>query len=66
MLKLEGKLIVSSNWIYQINHAANGSMEKFKARFMTRIFSQKEGVDYEETFAHVSRYTSIKVVMSIA
>ena len=29
-------------------------------------FSQKEGVDYEETFAPVSKYNSIRAVMSIA
>jgi hypothetical protein len=29
-------------------------------------FSQREGVDYEETFAPVARYTSIRVVISIA
>jgi hypothetical protein len=29
-------------------------------------FSQVEGVDYDETFAPVARYTSIRVVISIA
>jgi hypothetical protein len=32
---------------------------------MARGFSQKEGIDYEETFAHVERYTSIRVVIAI-
>jgi hypothetical protein len=41
------------------------SIEKFKARFVARGFSQKEGVDYEETFAPVARYTSIRAVMSL-
>ena len=29
-------------------------------------FSQKEGIDYEETFAHVARYTSIRAIMALA
>ena len=33
---------------------------------MARGFSQKEGIDYEETFALVSRYTSIKTIMALA
>ena len=33
---------------------------------MTRGFSQVEGVDYEETFAPVARYTSIRSIISIA
>jgi hypothetical protein len=61
----EGKSIVSSKWLYKIKHATDGSIEKFKVRFMARGFSQKEGVDYEETFAPVTRYTSIRAVMSL-
>ena len=45
--KLEGKSVVSSKWIYNIKHAADGSIEKYKARFVARGFSQKEGFDYE-------------------
>lgn len=61
----KGKSIVTSRWVYKINHVANGNIEKFKAKFMARGFSQKEGVDYEETFAPVTKYTSIIVVMSL-
>ena len=54
--RLEGKSVVTSKWIqYKIKHAADGSIEKYKARFVARGFSQKEGIDYEETFAHVAR-----------
>jgi hypothetical protein len=62
----EGKSVVSSRWLYKIKHVADGSIEKFKVRFVVRGFSQKEGVDYEETFSPVTRYASIRVVISIA
>ena len=62
----EGKSVVTSKWIYKIKHAADGSIEKYKARFVARGFSQKEGIDYEETFALVARYTSIRVIMALA
>jgi hypothetical protein len=44
----QGKLVVTSKWIYKIKHATDGSVEKFKARFVARCFSQKEGIDYDE------------------
>ena len=64
--KPEGKSIVTSKWIYKIKHAADGSVEKHKERFVARDFSQKEGIDYEETFAHVARYTSIRSALALA
>jgi hypothetical protein len=56
---------VSSRYLYKIKHAVDDSIEKFKARFMARGFSQKEGVYYEETFSLVAMYTSIRVVISL-
>jgi hypothetical protein len=60
------KSVVSSKWIYKIKHAANGSVENFKEIFVARGFTQKEGIDYEETFSPVSRYTSIRIIISLA
>jgi hypothetical protein len=57
-----GKSVVTSKWIYKIKHATNGNIEKYKARFVVRGFSQKEGIDYDEIFAPVARYTSIRII----
>ena len=65
VLRLEGKSIVTSKWIYKIKHAAYGSIEKYKAIFVALGFSQKEGIDYEESFAPVARYTSIRSVLAL-
>jgi len=64
--RLDEKSVIGLKWIYKFKHAADGSVEKFKARFVAKGFSQKEGVDYDETFAPVARYTSIRAVISIA
>jgi hypothetical protein len=60
------KSVVSSKWIYKIKHAADGSVEKFKARFVARGFTQKEEIDYEDNFSPVARYTSIRAIISLA
>jgi hypothetical protein len=62
----KNKDVVSSKWIYKIKHATNGSIEKHKARFVAHGFSQKEGIDHEETFAHVVGYTSIRTIIALA
>ena len=52
--------------VYKIKHATDGSIEKYKARFVAHGFSQKEGIDCEETFAPVARYTSIRSRLALA
>jgi hypothetical protein len=59
------KDVVSSKWLYKIKHVVDGSIDKYKARFFSRGFSQKEGIDYEETFSHVARYSSIRAIISL-
>jgi hypothetical protein len=62
----KSKDVVSSKWIFKIKHVVDGSIEKYKAIFVARGFSQKEGIDYEETFAPVARYTSIRTIIALA
>ena len=62
----EGKSVVTSKWLFKIKHGADGSMEKHKDRFVARGFSQKEGIDYDETFAPMARYTSIRTIIVIS
>ena len=66
VLRPEGNYVVSSKWIYKIKQATDVSIEKYKAIFVGRGFSQKEGIYYEETFSLVARYTSIRSVLALA
>ena len=66
MSRAEGKKVVGSRWIYKVKHAADESLEKYKAHFMAKGFSQKEGIDYEKTFTPVARYSSIRTIISLA
>ena len=66
VMRPEGKSVVSSLRLYKLKHAADGSVEKYKAKFVARGFSQVEGIDYDETFASVAWYTSIRALISIA
>ena len=45
---------MSSIWIYKIQHAVDDNVVGYKARFVARGFSQKEGIEYRETFSLVT------------
>ena len=59
------KPMVGSRWIYKVKQAANRSVEKYRARFVARGFSQVEGIDYEETFTPFVRYSSIRSILAL-
>ena len=61
-----GKSVVSSRWLYKVKQAADGSVEKHKARFVARGFSQVEGINYDETFPPVARYSSIRSMLDLS
>ena len=45
---------------------ADGRVERFKACLVARGFSQREGLDYEDTFAPVIRLESLRVLFALA
>jgi hypothetical protein len=60
------KSVVGSRWIYKVKQAIDGSVEKYKAGFVVLGFSQIEGIDYNETFAPVARYSSIRSIFALS
>lgn len=62
----EGKRPIKSKWVFTTKRDQEGNILRYKARLVARGFSQVEGIDYNETFAPVVRYTSIRILLSIA
>ena len=56
---------VGGRWIFSIKQDPSGNLI-FKARWVAQGFSQKYGIDYEETFAPTAHMPSIRMVLQIA
>ncbi|CAI7733999.1 unnamed protein product [Closterium sp. NIES-53] len=57
---------MTGKWVFRVKTKAVGTIDKFKARWVMRGFDQEHGRDFTETFALVSRHTSLQILFVIA
>ncbi|GKB22552.1 gag-pol polyprotein [Tanacetum coccineum] len=62
----EGKRAIGSYWVYKIKTNSDGFIERYKARLVAKGYSQEYGMDYEETFALVSKKTTVQTLIVVA
>ena len=53
-------------WTYRLKRDANGTITCYKAHLVAQGFTQTYGIDYDETFAPVTKFTSTCVVLALA
>ncbi|CAI7926546.1 unnamed protein product [Closterium sp. NIES-54] len=60
-----GANIVSGMWIFRVKRPP-GSPPVFKARYVARDFSQRQGVDFFQTFSPTPKMTTLRVLLHVA
>ncbi|CAI7794479.1 unnamed protein product [Closterium sp. NIES-54] len=60
-----GANVVSGMWLYKVKQPP-GAPQVFKACYVARGFSQREGVDFFQTFAPTAKMTTLRVLLHIA
>lgn len=58
--------LIDSKWVFAIKSDANGNIDRYKARLVAKGYTQKENIDYHETFSPVSKLTSIRLIFKLS
>ncbi|KRX31911.1 Copia protein, partial [Trichinella sp. T6] len=60
------KKAIKSKWVFKTKYKEDGTIEKRKARLVARGYSQRQGIDYEDTFAPTLGCSSLRYLLSLA
>jgi len=61
----EGWKRVGCKWVFKTKRDSQGNIECYKARLVAEGFTQKDGIDYKETFSPISNKDSFRIIMAL-
>ena len=62
----QGVRLIKSKYVYRVKKDWTGKVIKRKSRLVVQGFSQREGVDYDETFAPVAKVTTFRLMLALS
>ena len=58
--------LVKSLMVFKVKYNSDAMVERYKARLVAQGFTQRSGIDYNETFAPVVKFQSVRVILALA
>jgi hypothetical protein len=61
----KGRKSLQNKWVYKIKYDGEGKKERYKARIVVKVFSQKEYIEFTRMFSHVVKISSIRIILDL-
>ncbi|XP_070018798.1 uncharacterized protein [Nicotiana sylvestris] len=61
----EGFRPIGCKWVFKTKRDSKGNIDRYKARLVAKGYTQKEGIDYKETFFPISSKDAFRIVMAL-
>jgi hypothetical protein len=61
-----GTNVVTGKWLFRHKLTSDGSLDRYKVCWVCRGFTQRPGMDYDETFNSVVKFATVRAVLSLA
>ena len=58
--------VVKAKWVLRRKLLPLGKLDKLKARIVAKGFTQREGIDYDETFSLIVKFESVRLMVAVA
>ncbi len=62
----KGRQTIQNRWVFKLKLDGDGAVRRYKARLVAKGFTQRPGIDFEETFSPVVKHDSLRAVLAVA
>jgi hypothetical protein len=62
----KGWKVIGSKWVFHVKRSPDGSIQKYKAWIVAQGFTQVKGINFDQTFASVTKFSSLRTVFALA
>jgi hypothetical protein len=65
VLATQATNIIDYKWVFKVKKKVDGFVDRYKAHLVAKCFKQRHGIVYDDTFSHVVKAATIRLVLSL-